>query len=115
VSLGSAYDLFLSRGVIKRATLVRAPSPQASLEQFAGERLEVTAGVKAVLVEYARTHPGYRVLAGRFMVIEQAMALPRGRPLAAQYLRDFVDEMKASGFVAASLAKSGQQEAAVAP
>jgi polar amino acid transport system substrate-binding protein len=115
VSRGSAYDLFLSRGVIKRATLVRGPSPQASLEQFAADRLEALAGVKAVLVAYARTHPGCRVLPGRFMVIEQAMALPRGRPLAARYLREFVDEMKASGFVAASLERSGQKEAAVAP
>jgi polar amino acid transport system substrate-binding protein len=115
VSRGSAYDLFLSRGVIKRATLVRGPSPQGSIEQFVAERLDVLAGVKAVLVDYARTHPGYRVLPGRFMVIEQALALPRGRPLAARYLREFVDEMKASGFVAASLARSGQKEAAVAP
>ena len=115
VSRGSAYDLFLSRGVIKRATFVRGASPQASLDQFAAERLEVLAGVKAVLVDYARSHPQCRVLPGRFMVIEQAMALPRGRPLAARYLREFIDEMKASGFVAASLAKSGQKDAAVAP
>jgi polar amino acid transport system substrate-binding protein len=115
VSRGSAYDLFLSRGVIKRATLVRAPSPQASIEQFAAEKLEAAAGVKSPLIEYAKTHPGYRVLPGRFMIIEQAMAVPRGRPLAVRYLREFIDELKASGFVAASLQKSGQKDAAVAP
>jgi len=115
VSRGSAYDLFLSRGVIKRATLVRSPSPPASIEQFANDRLEALAGVKQPLVDYAKAHPEYRVLPGRFMVIEQAMALPRGRPLAARYLREFVDELKASGFVAASLQKSGQKDAAVAP
>ena len=49
------------------------------------------------------------------MVIEQAMAVPRGRPLAVRYLREFIDELKASGFVAASLQKSGQKDAAVAP
>ena len=85
------------------------------MDQFAAERLEAAAGVKAALAQFAATHPGYRVLPGRFMVIEQAVALPRGRPLAARYLREFVDEMKASGFVAASLEKSGQKEAAVAP
>ena len=114
VGRGSAYDLFLSRGYLKRATLVRAPSPRASVDQFFAEKLEVLAGVKAALVEQARTHPGYRVLPGNFMMIEQAMAVPRGRPLAIRYLRDFVDEMKASGFVAASLQKSGQ-DAGVAP
>ena len=115
VSRGSAYDLYLSRGVIKRATLVRAPSPSASIELFVQDRLEALAGVKQPLVDYARAHPQYRVLPGRFMVIEQAMAIPRGRPLAARYLREFVDEMKASGFVAASLERSGQKDAAVAP
>lgn len=115
VSKGSAYDLFLSRGYLKRATLVRGPTPQLSIEQFAGERLEAAAGVKSPLIEYARTHPGYRVLPGHFMLIEQAMALPRGRPLAARYLREFMDEMKASGFVAQSLDRSGQKDAAVAP
>jgi polar amino acid transport system substrate-binding protein len=114
VSRGSAYDLYLSR-VLKRAQLVRAPSPAASVDLFVNDRLDVLAGVKAPLVEYAATHPEVRVLPGRFMVIEQAMAVPRGRPLAARYVRDFIDEMKASGFVAASLQKSGQREAIVAP
>ena len=114
VGRGSAYDLFLSRGFIKRATIVRAPGPEASYREFVEQKLDVLAAVKPPLVEYARTHPGYRVLPGHFMMIEQAMAVPRGRPLAIRYLRDFVDEMKASGFVANSLQKSGQ-DAGVAP
>ena len=114
VSRGSAYDLFLSRA-LKSATLVRAPSPPASIELFVNERPEALAGVRQPLVAYAASHPGYRVLPGRFMVIEQALAIPRGRPLAARYLNDFIDELKASGFVAASLEKSGQRDAAVAP
>ena len=51
---------------------------------------------------------------GRFMLIEQAMGTPNGRPAGARYLRDFVEEMKASGFVAAGLERSGQREATVA-
>jgi len=114
VSRGSAYDLFLSRA-LRHATLVRAPSPPASIELFMKERLEALAGVKQPLVGLAKAHPELRVLEGRFMVIEQAMATPRGRPSGAGYLRDFVDEMKASGFVATSLEKNGQKDAAVAP
>src|SRR5215216_1300763 len=113
VGRGSAYDLWLSRN-LKRATLVRAPTSPASIELFAKDRLEVAAGVKQPIVEYARSHPEMRVLPGRFMVIEQAMAVPRGRPAAARYLREFIDEMKASGFVAAGLQRSGQRDAAVA-
>ena len=114
VGRGSAYDLWLSRNV-KRATLVRAPTSPASIELFAKDRLDVAAGVKQPLADYAAKHPDVRLLPGRFMVIEQAMATPRGRPAAARYLADFVDEMKASGFVAMSLEKSGQKDAAIAP
>ena len=49
------------------------------------------------------------------MAIEQAMGLPKGRPEALAYLKGFVEEMKASGFVADALARSGQHDAQVAP
>ena len=49
------------------------------------------------------------------MVIEQAMGTPKGREAGAHYLREFVEEMKASGFVATGLERSGQGDATVAP
>ena len=49
------------------------------------------------------------------MVIEQAMGTPKGREAGVRYLRAFVEEMKASGFVANALKASGQVDAAVAP
>ena len=114
VSNRSAYDLYLSRS-LKQAQLVRAPSPPASFELFAKERLPVLAGVKPALVEWAKTNPGYRVLEGRFMIIEQAMVTQKDRERSAEYLRTFVEEQKANGFVAAALARSGQKDATVAP
>jgi polar amino acid transport system substrate-binding protein len=114
VGRGSAYDLWLTRN-LKRASLVRAPTSPASIELFAREKLDVAAGVRQPLVEYAAGHPDVRMLPGRFMVIEQAMATPRGRSAGARYLAAFVDEMKASGFVAMALERSGQKDAAVAP
>jgi len=60
-------------------------------------------------------NPDTRVIPGRFMVIEQAMGTPKGRDAAARYLRGFVEEMKASGFVADALKRSNQPDAAVAP
>lgn len=114
VSNRSAYDLYLSRN-LKQAELVRAPSPQASFEMFARDGLPALAGVKAALVEWAKKNPGYRVLDGRFMSIEQAMATPKDRERGAEYLRQFVEEQKANGFVAAALARSGQKDAVVAP
>ncbi|OAI51415.1 restriction endonuclease [Betaproteobacteria bacterium SCGC AG-212-J23] len=114
VSKGSAYDLYLSRN-LKRAQLVYAPSPQTSFVLFAKEKLPVLAGVKAAVIEWAKANPGYRVLDGRFMVIEQAMAIPKDRERGAEYLRKFVEDVKANGLVASSLARSGQKEAVVAP
>jgi len=114
VGRGSAYDLYLGR-TLKQAQLVHAPTSPEAPFLFARDKLEAAAGVKQQLQMYAKDHPEVRVMDGRFMLIEQAMATPRGRPLAIRYLREFVDELKASGFVAASLAKSGQKDAAVAP
>jgi polar amino acid transport system substrate-binding protein len=49
------------------------------------------------------------------MAIEQAMGIPKGRPAGIAYLRAFIEELKASGFVAQALAASGHGEASVAP
>jgi polar amino acid transport system substrate-binding protein len=80
------------------------------------EKLEVAAGVKQQLELDAARLPNLRLLPGRFMVIEQAMGLPKDRPPQAQlYLRQFVEDMKASGFVAASLQKHKIEGASIAP
>src|SRR5207244_5864048 len=109
VTSKSAYDLYLTR-TLKRAQLVRAPSPPASIELFVKAGLEAAAGVKQPLAELARSNPQVRVIDGRFMLIEQAMGTPIGRALGARYLREFIEEMKDSGFVARALARSGQRE-----
>jgi polar amino acid transport system substrate-binding protein len=114
VGINSAYDLYLSRE-IKAATLVRAPSSPAVLEMMAAQRLEVAAGVKQQLQMDAKRIPGMRLLDGRFMVINQAMGLPKGRDAAHAYLSAYVQDMKASGLVAQSLQRHGIEGAAVAP
>ena len=111
VNKGSAYDLFLTR-TLKNATLVRGDDGVAL---FKKDRLEAAGGVKQPLVAYAKTDPDVRVMDGRFMEIRQAMGTPKGRTAAVQYLRGFVEEMKASGFVADALKRSNQPDAAVAP
>ena len=114
VSTGSAYDLFLTRA-LKQAHLVRLANSDAATDAFLQQHLEALAGVRQPLAAYAATRPSVRLLPGRFMAIEQAMALPKGRAAALPFLRDFVERMKASGFVGRALADSGQSSAAVAP
>jgi polar amino acid transport system substrate-binding protein len=110
----SAYDLYLTR-TLKRAQLVRVPTSPEAIDVFLKDKLEAAAGVKQPLLQFAKTHPNVRVMDGRFMVIEQAMGTPKGREAGALYLREFVEEMKASGFVARGLEQSGQGDATVAP
>jgi polar amino acid transport system substrate-binding protein len=114
VGTGSAYDLYLSRA-LKQATLVRTPDSDKVADMFIAQKLEVRAGVKQQLEADARRIPGLRLLEGRFMVINQAMGTPRGRDAGARYLHDFIERMKASGFVAASLARNHIEGATIAP
>ncbi|WP_326538825.1 ABC transporter substrate-binding protein [Pseudorhodoferax sp.] len=115
VGKGSAYDLFLTRE-LKAATILRAPSSPAVVQSFLDEQAEVAAGVKQQLEADAARLGGLRLLPGRFMVIQQAMGTPAGRgPEAAAALAGFVEDMKASGFVAEALRRHGITGAAVAP
>ena len=112
---GSAYDLFLTR-TLKHAQLVRG---ERGTDVFIKEKLEAAAGVKQPLVEFAKANPNVRLIDGRFMEIRQAMGTPKlryqGREAVPRYLHGFVEEMKASGFVAKALERSNQPDAAVAP
>ena len=114
ISAKSAYDLFLSRN-LQHAQIVRAPSIPASIDLFTSSKLEAVAGVRQALVTAAAKIPGSRVLDGRFMLIEQAAGVPKGRDAGAQYVRQFIEDAKASGLVAESLKKSGVDGATVAP
>lgn len=115
VGKGSAYDLYLTRE-IKHATLLRAPTSPAVVSAFLEQGADVAAGVKQQLQADAQRIGGLRLLDQRFMVIRQAMGCPKSRGAdAAAGLADFVEQMKASGFVAAALARHGIEGASVAP
>ena len=113
VGAGAAYDLALTRQ-LRHATLVRAPTSAAAIERFLGEKLEAAAGIRQALVDAAAGAPDLRVLPDSFSRIEQAMAIPKGRPGAAQYLESFLEEMRSSGFVRRALDRHGQTSATVA-
>ncbi|MDO9358655.1 MAG: transporter substrate-binding domain-containing protein, partial [Polaromonas sp.] len=111
---GSAYGLYLQRN-IKNATLVQVPTSEAVVDAMLKDGLEVSAGVKQGLEADALRVGGVRLLGERFMVINQAMAMPKVRSAAAAaFIDDFVARMKRSGFVAASLARHAIVGAAVA-
>ncbi|MBP8873831.1 MAG: ABC transporter substrate-binding protein [Polaromonas sp.] len=115
VGTGSAYDLFLSRE-IKHAQLVREANVASVVEAFLEQGLEVAAGIKQALQSKAQANPKLRLLDGHFMVIEQAMGVPKKYGAeVADYVNAFVKEMKQSGFVSAAMNRYGVTGASVAP
>jgi polar amino acid transport system substrate-binding protein len=115
VGENSAYDLYLTR-TLKHASLLRAAGGCCkNIDLFRAEKLDAAAGVRQPLNEYAKDHADVRVMEKAFQQIRQAMGTPRGRTAAAAYLRSFIEEMKANGFVAEALKRSNQVDAQVAP
>ena len=108
VKKGSAYDLFLSR-TLQHASVVRGDE---GVDVFRDLGLEVAAGIRQPMTEFVDSHPGFRLIEGRFMEIQQAVGTTRTRPPeTVQFLRDFVEELKASGFVADALRRANQPDA----
>lgn len=115
VGKGSAYDLYLTRE-LKQATLIRTATSPVVVDEFLARKLDVAAGVRQQLDADAKRVGGVRLLPGRFMVIEQAMGVPAGRPaLAREALARYVEDMKGSGFVARALVGNAVEGAVVAP
>ena len=116
VGKGSAYDLYLSRE-IKHATLLRAASSQAVVDDFMSGQGNVAAGVKQQLESDAKRYEGLRMLPGRFMVINQAIGIPKARTqyeVTTAYLSDVIAELKQSGFIAEAMKRHNIQGAKVA-
>ncbi len=117
VGNASAYDLYLKRE-LRNASLVRAASSPLVTDYFLANNIEVAAGVKQQLQADAARLPGLRLLDGRFMVINQAIGMPRTHATSNSgqlYLRSFVEEMKSSGFVEKALKRHRIEGAAVGP
>lgn len=111
VKRGSAYDLFLSR-TLRHATVMRGAE---GTEEFLAGQLEAAAGIREPMTEFVASHAGFRLIEGRFMEIRQAVGtLKTKRPETERFLHELIEDLKATGFVADALRRSGQS-AAVAP
>jgi polar amino acid transport system substrate-binding protein len=102
----AGYELYLS-GALKNATLVRAKDIPGSLEIFNERRAEAVAGLKPMLLDSMARMPDARLLDGRFMAVNHGLSIPRGRPAADEYLKQFVQDLNNSGFIARSIERHG--------
>ena len=112
VKQGSAYDLYLTR-TLQQATVVRGAD---GVDVFRAEGLEAAAGIRQPITQYVAEHSDLRLIDERFMQIQQAVGTSKSKHAdTVAYLHDVIEDLKSSGFIAASLAASGQADATVAP
>jgi polar amino acid transport system substrate-binding protein len=102
----SGYELFLTR-TLRNATVVRANGFQASIDLFNERRSDALAGLKPALLDAIDRIPDGRMLEGPFMTVNHGLGVPIDRPAAAGYVKAFVMDMNASGFVARAIARHG--------
>jgi polar amino acid transport system substrate-binding protein len=100
----SAYGLWLADN-INNAELVQTDGVDASFDIFVEQGLEVMAGLRPRLTTDVEKLPGARILDGQFTAVQQAIGTKPERVAAAAFLREFVEEAKASGLVADLLEK----------
>jgi polar amino acid transport system substrate-binding protein len=110
----SAYGLWLDRN-IKHAELVRTDSLGSATEKFVHGKLEALAGLKPGLLADLDKLPGARILDGKFMSVQQAIGTAKKNAAGAAYLRDFVEEAKASGLVGRLIERHKVRGLSVAP
>lgn len=108
------YELFLSRN-LKKAKLVSAPNADAAFDLLVSGKVEAYAGLTQALIGLVDKLPGSRIVDGRFMAVQQLIAVPRGRDAGLSYLRGFVEDAKASGLVARAIESTGARGVTVAP
>lgn len=110
-----APDLFLSRN-LKTAQIVRVPGgEEIAVEVLRSGRADAYAENAHMLSLYSKRLPGSRVLEGRYTVIQHAIATPKGRAAAAQFIRQFVEQSKNDGTIREAIVKADLRRASVAP
>jgi polar amino acid transport system substrate-binding protein len=114
VSARSAYDLWLVRN-IKQAQLVHADGIDAAFNLFVNDKLEALASLRPRLLTDVGKLPGARILDGQFTAVQQAVGTAKTNVAGAAFLRGFVEEAKASGFIASLIARHHVAGLSVAP
>lgn len=102
----SAQDLELTK-MLKNAQLVRAPGPEPAFQLLLDGKADAFSHGRALLLGVADKLPGSRALDGSFSSFGHAIAVPKGRPFATTYMRNFIEQAKASGTVRRTIDAAG--------
>jgi polar amino acid transport system substrate-binding protein len=102
----AGYELYLRRA-LKNATLVDSRSLQGSIDMINERKAEAMAALKPMLIDSMPKMPEARLLDGSFMTVNHGLSISRGKPAAGEFLRQFVADLNASGFIARSIERHG--------
>jgi polar amino acid transport system substrate-binding protein len=99
VTKGGTSERTLS-AKFRNAQIVSAESVKLAIEMLRRRELDAYATNKAILFEMSESMPGARVLDGNWGMEHMAIAIPRGREQALQFVGSFAQEMQTSGRLA---------------
>lgn len=111
---GSAYGLWLERN-IKNAKLILKDDNNVAKAEFFKGGIDALAGLKTGLLKDVEAHPGYRILPGKFAAVQQAVGTHKRNKAGIAFLREVVEDAKASGLIAKWIAKHKANGLSVAP
>ena len=109
-----ASTLTLTR-IVKHAELVGVDVPDAAFDLLRNGTVHAFAAPREVLMDYAATLPGSRVLADAYGVNNIGVAITKGDAGRLAYLSEFFEEAKASGLLRSALERGGLPTFRVAP
>jgi polar amino acid transport system substrate-binding protein len=93
--------------LLPNATVVPAENSKRAIEMLERRELDLFATNKPTLFGMSDRMPGARVMDGRWGVEHIAIAIPRGRESAMEFLRGFVAEVQTGGLLAEAVERAG--------
>ena len=93
--------------LLPNAIVVPAENSARAVEMLERGEIDLFATNKPTLFEMSDRLPGARVLDGRWGVERIAIAIPKGREAAMEYLRRFVGEAQTGGLLAEAVERAG--------
>jgi len=100
----AGYDLYLTRA-LKDARLVRGKNTADTFRIFNEQKLDAIAALRPQLIENKAKAPGTRLIDGSFMTVNHGVGVPKGRSAGAAWVREQVEDLVRSGFVARSIGR----------
>ena len=109
-----ASTMTLTR-IARNAELIGADLPDEAFDLLRSGKVHLFAAPREVLMDYAATLPGSRVLDDAYGVNNIGVAITKGAPGRLAYFSEFFDEAKASGLVREAIERGGLPTFRIAP